>query len=107
MAHPGRPLSENMQAALAVMPAIMDRYESGESASRIADALGLCSTTVMRAVRRIIPEAFRVKLEPAPHNDNDSGVTHKIMPHQVGWSTDPVSHHAVSLPRLRFLEAAA
>lgn len=103
MAHPGRPLSENMQAALAVMPAIMERYESGDSASRIADALGLCPTTVMRSVRRVIPEAFRVKLETAAHNDNDSGVTHRIMPHQIGWSTDPISHHAVSLPRLACL----
>lgn len=107
MAHPGRPLSENMQAALAVMPAIMDRYESGESASRIADALSLCPTTIMRAVRRVIPEAFRAKLGATAHNDNDSGVTHKIMPHQVGWSTDPVSHHAVSLPRLKCLERVA
>lgn len=107
MAHPGRPLSENMQAALAVMPAIMKCYESGESASRIADVLGLCPTTVMRAVRRVYPEAFRNKIEPVAHNDNESGVTHRIMPHQVGWSTDPVSHHAVSLPRLKCLEKAA
>lgn len=106
MAHPGRPLSENMQAALAVMPAIMERYEAGASASRIADDLGLCPTTVMRAVRRFAPEAFRTKLDAAAQNDNEKGVTHKIMPHQVGWSTDPVSHHAVSLPRLKCLQAA-
>ena len=106
MAHAGRPLSENMQAALAVMPAIMERYEAGSSASKIADELGLCPTTVMRAVRRVSPEAFRTRLALSAQNDNKKSVTHKIMPHQVGWSTDPVSHHAVSLPRLKCLQSA-
>lgn len=106
MAQVGRPLSENMQSALAVMPAIMARYKAGASAFSIADAFGLCATTVMRAVRRVEPDAFRTKRERNQETDNDVGVTNRIMPHQVGWSTDPVSHHAVSLPRLKCLEAA-
>lgn len=107
MGHAGRPLSENMQAALAVMPAIMEKYRAGASASKIADALGLCPTTVMRAVRKVTPGAFKAKLSVKPTNDNEASVTHRIMPHQIGWSTDPISHHAVSLPKLKCLEAAA
>jgi hypothetical protein len=60
---------------------------------------------VARAVRRIIPNAFRrqtSKIDMKPM----SGTVHRVMPHQVGWSTDPVSHHAISLPRLKCLEAA-
>lgn len=59
--------------------------------------------TVMNTVRRVLPAAFRRSSHvPEAVNDNES-VTHRVMPHQIGWSTDPVQSHVVSLPKLRCL----
>lgn len=73
----------------------------GMSANEIARKLGVNSDTVMRAVRRTIPGAFR--RAPAPFVPSDGAVA-RSMPHNVGYSTGLPTHHAVSLPRLRFLE---
>lgn len=80
--------------------------EAGWPAEQIGKRMGIDDQTVRNTVRRSMPAAFRRSSHvPAPVNDND-GITHRVMPHQIGWSTDPVSHHAVSLPRLKCLEAA-
>lgn len=77
--------------------------EAGWTAQEIGKHMEFNDDTVMNTVRRVMPAAFRRSSHvPEPVNDNDS-VTHRVMPHQIGWSTDPTSHHAVSLPRLRCL----
>lgn len=80
--------------------------EAGWPAEQIGKHMGFDDQTVRNTVRRVAPAAFRRSSHvPAPVNDNGA-VTHRVMPHQIGWSTDPTSHHAVSLPRLRCLSAA-
>lgn len=80
--------------------------DAGWTAQQIGKRIGFGDDTVMNTVRRVLPAAFRRSSHvPEAVNDNES-VTHRVMPHQVGWSTDPVSHHAVSLPRLACLSAA-
>lgn len=78
----------------------------GWTAQEIGKHMEFNDDTVMNTVRRVLPAAFRRSSHvPEPVNDN-ADTTHRVMPHQVGWSTDPVSHHAVSLPRLACLSAA-
>lgn len=82
--------------------AIMTRHAvDGMPANEIARKLGLNSDTVMRAVRKTIPGAFR--RTPAAFVPADGAVA-RSMPHNVGYSTGLPTHHAVSLPRLKFLE---
>lgn len=77
---------------------------AGWTAQQIGRRMGFGDDTVMNTVRRIMPAAFRRSSHvPEPVNDN-STLTHRVMPHQIGWSTDPVQSHAVSLPRLKCLE---
>lgn len=79
--------------------------EAGWPAEQIGKRMGFDDQTVRNTVRRILPAAFRRSSHvPEPVNDNVS-TTHRVMPHQIGWSTDPTSHHAVSLPRLKCLES--
>lgn len=99
-----------MARQLAASPSQRDEMvrlaDAGWPAEQIGKRMGLDDQTVRNTVRRIMPAAFRRSSHvPEPVNDNED-TTHRVMPHQIGWSTDPVSHHAVSLPRLKCLEAA-
>lgn len=87
-----------MQAKVAEMTRLA---ADGMAANEIARKLGVNSDTVMRAVRRTIPGAFR--RGPAAFVPAEGAVA-RHMPHNVGYSTGLPTHHAVSLPRLRFLE---
>lgn len=80
--------------------------DAGASAMRIGRAMGMSAETVMNTVRRIRPAAFYRSSRTLPAMGPAAGVTVRRMPHQISWSTDPVSHHAISLPRLRCLESA-
>lgn len=76
--------------------------KDGHRASAIAQAMGFNSDTVMNTVRRVLPNAFRrTKLEFTPAKDT----TRRRMPFDMSWSTDPRTHHNISLPRLRCLES--
>jgi predicted transcriptional regulator len=81
------------------MSGLVEMAISGASSREIARLTGLTPRTVRRRVRKLMPHAFsgRAPFMPA------AGAVARLMPHQVGWSTDPVSHHAVSLPKLRCL----
>lgn len=99
-----------MARQLAATPCQRDEMvrlaEAGWPAEQIGKRMGFDDQTVRNTVRRTHPAAFRRSSHvPEAVNDNES-VTHRVMPHQVGWSTDPVQSHAVTLPRLRCLEAA-
>lgn len=87
-----------MQAKAAEMTRLASE---GMAANEIARKLGANSQTVRNTVRRTIPGAFR--RAPAPFVPSDGAVS-RSMPHNVGYSTGLPTHHAVSLPRLRFLE---
>lgn len=73
----------------------------GMTAKEISRRYAIHSNTVMNVVRRTMPGAFR--RAPAPFTPSAGAVT-RSMPHNVGYSTGLPTHHAVSLPRLRFLE---
>lgn len=75
---------------------------AGASSREIARRVGLTPLTIRRRVRKSMPHAFSSR---APFTPAEDAVA-RVMPHQIGWSTDPVSHHAVSLPRLACLESA-
>lgn len=78
--------------------------EDGHRAAAIAQAMGLNADTVMNTVRRVLPNAFRrTKVEFKPANDT----VRCRMPFDMSWSTDPRTHHSITLPRLKCLEDAA
>ncbi|MGY6251509.1 hypothetical protein ACXIUS_28930 [Bosea thiooxidans] len=77
----------------------------GWTAMRIAGITGHDINTVMNTVRRVIPNAFRRgvrRAEFTPANDT----VRRRMPFDISWSTDPRTHHDITLPRLRCLERA-
>ncbi len=83
------------------MSELVEMARAGASSREIARQTGLTPLTVRRRVRKLMPHAFMGRAPFAPAED----AVARVMPHQIGWSTDPVSHHAVSLPRLRELAA--
>lgn len=82
-------------------------FQSGNSLRATAQSIGYPIDAVARAVRRIIPNAWRRQTSKLIAANDNKEVVQKWMPHQVSWSTDPVQGHLISLPRLKCLEKAA
>lgn len=79
-------------------------FNVGATLRSTAAAVGFPVDAVARAVRRNIPNAWRRQTSKCVAMENSQNVVRRVVPHQVGWSTDPNSHHHISLPRLRCLE---
>jgi predicted transcriptional regulator len=79
------------------------RAIAGMTAQRIGEVMGFDDQTVRNTVRRLVPTAFRRSARKVAAFKPAAGAVSRRMPHQIGWSTDPTSHHVVSLPRLRCL----
>lgn len=71
----------------------------GASTRAIAQQFGINKQTVARAVRTVLPQAFRRDAIMTP----SEGVVSRDMPHNAGCSTMRPTHHAISLPKLRCL----
>lgn len=84
---------------MAASTTLVEMTKSGLSSREISRRTGLAPLTVRRRVRKEMEYAFNGRAQFVPA----VGAVARTMPHQVGWSTDPISHHAVSLPRLQCL----